>query len=126
MTRRGPADLPSGPGKLDLKPARTTAGGGGLPVLGRAALIASVTASEVRAVRACLGPSCGRCEQAERAGLLDGLAAATRRASGTGDACASGQCSPTRRAGRRSLTRRISGQVPQDPGLGLAERLAQA
>ena len=36
-----------------------------------------------------LGPSCGRCEQAERAGLLDGHAAGdARRASGAGDACA--------------------------------------
>ena len=49
-----------------------------------------------------------------------------RRASGTGDACASGQCSPTHRAGRRSLARSVSGQVPQDAGLGLADRLAQA
>ena len=67
MTRRGPADLPSGPGKLDLKPARTTAGGGGLPVLGRAALIASVTASEVRAVRACLLPLRSALMAAQRA-----------------------------------------------------------
>jgi hypothetical protein len=56
MTRRGPADLPSGPGKLDMKPAGTTAEGGGLPVVGRAALIACVAAGESGLWRACLLP----------------------------------------------------------------------
>jgi hypothetical protein len=55
MTRRGSADLLSGPGKLDMKPAGRLARAvfGDLPVVGRAALIASVATSEVRAV-ACL------------------------------------------------------------------------
>jgi len=53
MTRRGSADLPSGPGKLDVKPAGRLPRAAACRSAGRAALIASVAAGEVRAV-ACL------------------------------------------------------------------------
>jgi len=54
-----PGRSPVRPGKAWREACRTTAGGGGLPVAGRAALIASAAASEVRAV-ACLSAAiCG-------------------------------------------------------------------
>src|SRR5215831_20762267 len=53
MTRRGPADLPSGPGKLDMKPAGRLPGAAACRSPAGPGLIASAAASEARAV-ACL------------------------------------------------------------------------
>ena len=53
MTRRGPADLPSGPGKPDMKPAGRLPGAAACRSPAGPGLIASAAAGEVRAV-ACL------------------------------------------------------------------------